>query len=124
MPPPPQVSGVSQMPQSRILPQPSETLPQSAPSSAHVRVIHGKFPHLLNPPPPQKSASSHAPHSKTPPHESGTWPQSAPSSVQVLALQPPSPPPVSPALASFDGGEPFTSSKDERLHDAVPISAI
>ena len=78
---PPQVSGGVQSPQ-LASPQPVSTVPQDAPSWAHVLGVH---PHWLSkPPPPQTWGALHAPQSNAWLHPSETKPQDAPSWVQVL----------------------------------------
>jgi hypothetical protein len=65
MPPPPHVSGATQVPQLRRLPQPSGMLPQSALRAAHVVAVQiPPPPHLLaTPPPPQVWGATHWPQS-------------------------------------------------------------
>jgi hypothetical protein len=76
MPPPPHVSGGTQRPHWMVPEQPSETSPQLAPISAHVRTGHVSGPHLLRPAPPHTPCSQ-PPQSSTLSHPSGTLPHSA-----------------------------------------------
>jgi hypothetical protein len=65
-PPPLQVPGAEQLPQSSIDPQPSGIDPQSVPCMVQVVGLH---PHWLAvPPPPQVLGKVHAPQSRSLPH--------------------------------------------------------
>jgi hypothetical protein len=78
-----------QLPQFRVPPQPSLTLPQLAPAAAHVT---GVQPHWFGvPPPPHDSGALHEPQLRAFPQPSETVPQSAPSSAQVFGVHGPTP---------------------------------
>src|SRR5262245_34239039 len=102
-PPPPQMYGAVQVPQSAVRPpQPSAILPQLTPGySAQVFLAHGDPPSvskelpqtLALPPPPQISpALVQVPQSMVAPQPSPARPQLYARSVQVFGLQPPTPP--------------------------------
>src|SRR4029077_13148746 len=77
-PPPPHVEGVAHvLPQSRLPPHPSATIPHCAPRPVHVLRVHGPVPQRFGPPPPQTSGETHALQSRFPPQPSGILPQSA-----------------------------------------------
>jgi hypothetical protein len=86
-PPPPQVFGCSQLPQSSVVAQPSEMTPQSAPAASQVVGMQGVVPQRFMPPPPQVSPSGHASQTTVEPQPPGSSPHSAPSSWQVLGVQ-------------------------------------
>jgi hypothetical protein len=90
-PPPPQVRGAVQVPQSSVPPQPSLAKPQSAPVVAQVCGTQPPpFPQTFGtPPPPQVSGAAQVPQSSVPPQPSGSEPQFAPSAAQVVGVQPP-----------------------------------
>ncbi len=94
-PPPPQVWGAVQVPQSTTLPQPgpphpSLVIPQSNPWAAQVFGVHSGTPQRLGrPPPPHCWHVGQPPQSRGPPQPSVTVPQSKPCSAQVSATQPP-----------------------------------
>ncbi len=77
-----------QVPQSMVLPQPSLTGPQPAPSSAQVFGVQASTPPsgipqtFGIPPPPQVSGTVHVPQSSVPPQQSEAMPQSKPRSAQ------------------------------------------
>lgn len=83
-PPPPQVLGEVQVPQSSIVPQPSESDPHEIPSPAQVLGTQAAWPHLLGPPPPQTSGDAHSPQCTVPLQPSDAVPHSSPSCAQVL----------------------------------------
>ena len=62
VPPPPQVWGAVQAPQSRVPPQPSEGAPQSLPAAAQVVGVQTLPPQTFGvPPPPQICGAGQAP---------------------------------------------------------------
>jgi hypothetical protein len=68
VPPPPQVSASSQVPQLRLPPHPSPAGPQLKPWSAHVLAVHEGVPHTPEvPPPPQVLPLGQPPQLTTPP---------------------------------------------------------
>jgi hypothetical protein len=101
-PPPPHVFGVVHEPgHVMILPHPSETVPHSAPRSAHVFGMHGVEPQRFGPSPPQMSGIVQVLQSIMPPQPSGSMPQLAFSAAHVVGVQPhlfgvPPPPHVLP----------------------------
>jgi hypothetical protein len=102
-PPPPQTAGAMQVPQSRVLPHPSEFIPQFQFSPTHVFGTHAGgpasppsvdgaiVPHTLKPPPPHVSGDMHVPQLMTLPHPSVFIPQLKPSWAHVFGLQVPLP---------------------------------
>jgi hypothetical protein len=87
-PPPPQVCGDTQEPQSMTLLHWSETLPHEASSCAQVLALQLPVPHLFGPPPPQVSPDGHVPHSTSPPQPSSAVPHSASTCWQLLGTHP------------------------------------
>lgn len=86
-PPPPQVSGATQVPHCKRLPQPSPAGPQPIFSAAQLEATHGE-PHTPGvPPPPQVSFVGHVPHSSSPPQPSPAGPQLNPRAMQVVGVQ-------------------------------------
>jgi hypothetical protein len=87
-----------QVPQLSVLPHPSLTEPQPAPSDAHVS---GTQPHTLAvPPPTHVCGAEHGPQFSVPPQPFGMLPQFFPAAAQVVGVQPhtladPAPPHVS-----------------------------
>jgi hypothetical protein len=89
VPPPPQVAGAVQMlGQVMILPQVSDTVPHSAPWSAHDLAMQGIAPHRFGPSPPHMRPVAHVPQSIIPPQPSGTMPQLAFAAEHVVGVQP------------------------------------
>lgn len=129
-PPPPQVSGALQTPQSRTPSQPSETVPHVAASLAQVVGVQGVVPQRLAPLPPQNRPLGQLPHSTVPPQPLEMVPHSALSVSHVLggqllaslpsgAIAPSTTEPPSAAASACLSG-PFKSSKDEvKLHDTA-----
>src|SRR5207249_3618232 len=79
------VCGRVQVPQLSVPPQPSETVPQSAPWAAQVVGVQAPVPQTLGvPPPPQVCGAVQLPQLKVPPQPSGAVPQLFPSCAQVL----------------------------------------
>jgi hypothetical protein len=71
-----------------MLPQPSPTAPQLAPSCVHVLGVQGGAPHwLATPPDPQLCGTAQEPHCKTLPQPSPIAPQVAPACAQVRGVQ-------------------------------------
>jgi len=89
VPPPPQLSGSSQVPHSSVAPQPSLCTPQATPSVAHDVGVQAFTPHLFCQPPPQISPSGHVPHATVSPQPFGAMPHSAWSFSQLVGMQPP-----------------------------------
>ncbi len=129
-PPPPQVSGALQTPQSRTPSQPSETVPHVAPSLAQVVGVQGVVPQRLAPLPPQNRPLGQLPHSTVPPQPLEIVPHSALSVSHVLGGQLLASLPsgaTAPSVFEPPSGEasdgfpaPFKSSKDEvKLQDAA-----
>ncbi len=98
-PPPPQIAGVTQLPQLTVRPpQPSATCPHVACAVAHVSGVQlaggaPSGPDALAPqtfgfpPPPHVSGSVHVPHWMTLPQPSPCWPHVAPRSVHFFGTQ-------------------------------------
>jgi hypothetical protein len=87
MPPPPQVSGAVQVPQSIMAPQPLFCMPQEALSCWQVKGTQGPVPHLFAPPPPQYAGAVQLPQSTTPLHPSACNPHMAPICEHVSGVQ-------------------------------------
>jgi hypothetical protein len=115
-PPPPQVSGDMQTPQSIVPPQPSDCGPQVAPWAAQFSGVQiSDMPQTPGSQRPHVSPSSvHVPQSRTSPQPSPVGPHAMPSSSQVSGVQ--LPPPQTPGslpppqvCAALHGtqGEPF-----------------
>jgi hypothetical protein len=84
VPPPPQVSGAVQLPQSRDPPQPSPAGPQLIPWLMQLLGMHAPPPHTLGlPPPPHVWGAVQVPQLSIPPQPSPTGPQFAPACAQV-----------------------------------------
>ena len=76
VPLPPQIWGLAQLPQLRVPPQPSETLPQVLPKAAQVVGVQAPVPQTLEvPPPPQVCGLGHEPQLRVPPQPSDALPQ-------------------------------------------------
>jgi hypothetical protein len=88
VPPPPQVSPATQVPQSTS-PQPVSTFPQVACTWAQVL---GVQPHCAGvPAPPHVVGEAQSPQERTPPHPSETLPHEAPTWEQVFGVHTPVP---------------------------------
>src|SRR5439155_8086029 len=84
---PPHVMGAVHMPQSIVLPQPSETGPQFFCCAAHVVGMQGCAPQTLaTPSPPQNLPVGHMPQSTVPPQPSGIEPQFLPSVTHLVGV--------------------------------------
>jgi hypothetical protein len=81
VPPPPQVSGASQPPQSIVPPQLSAIVPQSLPAA---QVARGQPHAFAVPVPPQVSGSVHHPHQSIVPQPSEISSQVLPTISQVV----------------------------------------
>jgi hypothetical protein len=81
--PPQQTKPPSQVPQLRVPPQPSETVPQTAFWAAQVVVEQPQT--FATPPPPQVCGAEHVPQSTVPPQPSGIESQFLPCAAQIVA---------------------------------------
>ncbi len=110
-PPPPHVSGASQLPQPSVELQPSSMLPHSAPSCEQVV---GVQPHRLgSPPPPHVSGASQLPQSSVDSQPSLTVPHSAPRLAQVSGSQGVAPHRLGPSPPQTSGGAQSPQSRRE-----------
>jgi len=99
-PPPPQVCGAAQVPQSMAVAQPSEIYPHCAPSWTQDLGKQAEVPQRFGPPPPQTWPLIHSPQSIFPPQPSGAEPHSASSCAHVLGTHSVGPPSSTPSSAT------------------------
>jgi hypothetical protein len=92
VPPPPHDLPAGHMPQSIVLPHPSDTIPQSAFCDAQLAGTHASTPpppHTFGtPPPPHVSGAVHVPQFNVLPHPSTMLPHVAPCAAHVVGAQP------------------------------------
>jgi len=86
-PPAPHVFGSVQVPQFRVVPQPSPISPHSAPAIAHVVGVQVPTPQRFGPPAPHVSPLGHTPQLTMFSHPSLVSPQSASRSLHVFGVQ-------------------------------------
>ena len=95
------VCGLVQMPQRRVVAQPSESVPHVTLWAAQVVGVHAPTPQTLEVPlPPHVWEPVQVPQLREPPHPSAMMPQVLPWAEQVVGVQPqtlgvPAPPQVS-----------------------------